>query len=169
MTKGDRMLHFYLISIATFVLLKFYSFTLFWQIFLAISNVYLVLLYNRDSELNTFYKILNISEFKIHAAKISIVYVLSLLQLALLVTLSNEPYRLITFISHFLSFYTSSIFYNSLVWLKLLAIICAFIVISLILYISPLIPSSILIFAIITIIIIVKYNEHSGSRKPNFV
>jgi len=169
MTKGDRMLYFYLISIIAFVVLKFYSFSLLWQIFLAVSNVYLVLLYSRDADLEIFYKILNIGEFKIHATKICIVYLLSLLQLILLVTFSNEPYRPITFIVHFLTFYTSLIFYNFSAWLKLLIIICAFVILSLILYVFPLLPSSILIFIITTIIIIGKHNEHSARRKPNLV
>jgi hypothetical protein len=169
MTKGDRILYFYIISIIAFVLLKFYSFTLLWQIFLAVSNVYLVLLYNRDAGLKTFYKILNISEFKIHSTKICIVYLLSLLQLILLIGFSNEPYRPITFIVHFLSFYTSIIFYNSPAWLKLFIIICAFVTINLILYLFPLALSSILIFIIVTIIIIGKHNEHSAKQKPNLV
>lgn len=168
-TKGDRILYFYLISIIAFALLKYYSFTLLWQIFIVVSNVYLVLLYSRDAHLEIFYKILNISRFKIHATKIFIVYILSLLQLVLFVALGDDTYRPITFIVHFLSFYTTVIFYSCAAWLKLLILICAFVILSIILYVFPLAASSILIFIIVTIIIIQKHNEHSARRKPNLV
>lgn len=169
MTTGDRILYFYLFSLISFIILKYYSFTFLWQIFLAISNIYLVLLYNRDANLKVFYNIFNISKFKIHTAKISIVYLLSLLQFVLLVLINNEHYRPIIFIVHFLSFYTTIIFYKVSDWLKLLALISVFAIISLILNVLPIAPSSIVIFIIVTLIIIRIYNEHSANRKPNLV
>lgn len=169
MTKGDRMLYFYLISIISFKILNYHSFTLLWQIFLAISNLYLVLLYSRDADLKVFYKILNISKFKIHTAKICIIYLLSLLQIVLLVQFSNEPDRAIIFIVHFLSFYTSIILYKLSDLLKLIVLIGSFAIISLILYIFPLAPCTILIFVIVTLIIIREQNEPSERRKANLV
>lgn len=168
-TTGDRILYFYLISVISFVVLKFYSFTLLWHTFLAISNVYLLLLYSRDADLKVFYNIFTISKFKIHAAKISIMYLLSFLQLVLVVILSNESYQLISFIVHFLTFYTSIIFYDFSAWLKLLVFICAFVIISLILYVWPPVLCSVLIFIIATLIIIRIHNEQTARQKSNLV
>lgn len=169
MTTGDRLLYFYLISVLSFVLFKFFSLPLLWQIFLAISNVYLVLLYNRDSDLTTFYCILNVNRFKIHAVKIFIIYQLSLVQLVLLLVAGNESPSLLIVVVHFLSFYASLTFSRMSAWLKLVSFICCFVTISLILRTTPVVISSTVIFGILSVVIILQYNEQSTCQKPDFI
>lgn len=153
-TKGDRMLYFYLISLFTFITFYILSYELLWKIFITLSNIYLVILYNRDMGLTTFYKILNIDSFKLHAAKAFIIYGLSLLQLLLFTLINNEGSLPITFITHFLTFYTTLLFYNFPNWIKLLCFTITFLAISIFLSIAPLYVTALTILAIDSLILI---------------
>lgn len=152
-TKGDKMLYFYLISLIAFITFYILSYELLWKIFITLSNIYLAILYNRDSALTTFYRILNINFFKIHAAKISIIYLLSLLQLITFILLNKEGSLPIIFITHFLTFYTALLFYNFPNWVKLLCFMFTFLATSILLSITPLYATALTILALDTLVL----------------
>ncbi len=153
-TKGDKMLYFYLISVFTFIIFYILSYELLWKIFITLSNIYLVILYNRDRGLTTFYKILNIDSFKLHMTKVFIIYALSLLQLVLITLMSKEKSIPLIFITHFLTFYTTLLFCNFPNWIKLVCSMITFIAISIFLSITPLYVTALAILAIDTLVLI---------------
>lgn len=159
-TKGDKMLYFYLISLIAFVTFYILSYELLWKIFISLSNIYLVILYNHDKRLATFYRIVNIDSFKLHATKIGIIYGLSLLQLGILILINKEKYQSIVFLAHFLTFYTAVLFYNFPNWIKLLGFMVTFLAISIFLSIMPLYVTALVILAIDTLILKLLIDGH---------
>lgn len=167
MCRGDRMLYLYLASLITYVILKLYSFELVSGIFLVTCNVYLALLYGHDGRIKVFYQVLNVSEFKIHATKVLLIYLLSLLELISISALSDTKFQPVAFIAHFLTFYTAVLFFNYPNWAKLGATIVTFIAVDLLLSLfSPLI-FTILIFLADTFFLFTTLNEQSGIKKTH--
>lgn len=157
--KGDALFYVYLFSLVSFVFFYIVSVELLWQIFLLMSNLYLVMLYNRDIKLGIFYKLMNISEFKIHAVKVCITYVLSFIQLLVFVILTNKENQPILFITHFLSFYTILLFSNTKTWYKLVYFISIFTAISFMLSIFPMYITTIAMLIFVTFLLIPKFYE----------
>ena len=126
-SKGDRMLFFYIGCLALIVIFYLLSYTFFWQILIVLSNIYLAILYIKDGNLAVFYRIVNVSLFEIHLAKVISIYCLSLLQLPIFILLNEEKINPTKIIAHFLAFYTILLFYNFPNWVKSLSFLFIFI------------------------------------------
>jgi len=164
LTKRDRLLYFYIFSLVAFTTFKILSIDLLWQAFLTISNVYLVIMYGCDATLATFYKVLGIGDFKIHASKVIIIYFLSLLELIALSTFHPELSGPLPFISHFLSLYALLIFFSYPAWAKLLVFIAINVLVPVALATTPLYLSSISIFVMITLLLTYRINGNFSGR-----
>lgn len=165
LTKGDRLLYFYLISLTASLAFYLSSLDFLWQVFITISNVYLIIIYGHDRALHTFYRILNIGEFSIHASKVVIIYGLSALQLIALAFMNAESKSVIMFVTHFLSFYAILIFFDKPGWVKLLLFVTIFVGISILLSATPLFVSFISIFVLVTILLRNRINGQISRRK----
>lgn len=167
MCRGDRMLYLYFVSLIAYVAFRLNSFELVSQVFLTISNVYLALLYGHDRQMKVFYHVLSVSEFKIHSAKLFLIYFLSLIELFVVIVLSPKIDYAQLFVEHFLTFYAAMLFYNFPNWGKLVAIMGTFIAIDILLSLFSPVIISVLIVCATTALLLTILNEQTGFKKTH--
>ncbi len=161
-SRGDRLLYFYLGCVSGFIFFYLYSIEFLWITALALSNIYLVLLYTYDKALHTFYNVLHIDEFKLHLAKVIGVYLLSLIEIIFLMVLVKKDNYTIDLIAHFLTFFTALLLFRFPNWLKILTFIMVLKGINYIVSITKIYLALVIVLLPVSLCLIIIYNERKS-------
>ncbi len=153
------MIYFYLACLIGFIIFYSLSVEFMWVICITLSSVYLIILYNSDKDLHSFYRVLNIGNFRLHLAKVIIIYILSLLEIITVAVMVETRFRGIEILSHFLAFYAAILFFKFPDWLKLLSFISVYLLIDIILSFGHFILSSLIILFLVSLILIALIHD----------